>query len=148
MCSDKNVWNRLLFYHPASFKALFQRISLRHTKHDVRDEIYLPPQKRVIVTIPFSHVEEENYNDFFEQMINDCEITADGCAALDELPGKRRATTEKMRTWLKRLRQICSHAQAGNAPAGNAKRGRNTDPRTVEDGKSYNLYPTLYPWLT
>lgn len=136
ICRDNFVWKRLLTYHPESFKALFRRISLRHTKNDVRDEIYLPPQKRVIVTVPFSHVEEENYNFFFEQMIEDCEITIDGCAALDGPPGRRSTIIEVMRTWLMRLRQICSHAQAGNT-----KRARNTDPRTVDEGESLQSSP-------
>ena len=106
----------------------------------MRDEICLPPQKRVIVTVPFSHVEEENYNLFFEQMIEDCEITAEGCAALDGPPGRRSTIIEKMRSWLVRLRQICSHAQAGNL-----KRARNTDPRTVEEGKPLRPNPTFTP---
>lgn len=129
LCVNSNAWKRLICHHPDTFRQIFGKLSLRHTKNDVRDEIFLPPQKRIVITIPFTHVEEENYNFFFERMIRECMITPEGCPALDE-PGDREIIIGKMRVWLTRLRQICSHAQVGR---GNRRAG-NVELRTVEEG--------------
>ncbi|KAF8468979.1 SNF2 family N-terminal domain-containing protein [Kalaharituber pfeilii] len=110
--TDTKTWKSLLYYNLPSFEALFGRLTIRHTKNEVRDELYLPPQKRVIITIPFSHVEEENYDWLFDQMVRECQITADGIQWPGD-GGKRDAMLETMRRWLVRLRQVCSHAQAG-----------------------------------
>lgn len=123
----KEVWHRLIRNHPASFKALFGRLSLRHTKSDVRGETFLPPQKRFVVTVPFTRVEEENYKFFFQQMLEECEITPEGCAALVD---RRAQVIQKMRNWLVRLRQICSHAQVGRAN----RRAGIAHLRTMEEG--------------
>ena len=104
---------------------------MRHSKADVRDEVYLPPQKRIVVTVPFSPVEEVNYNTNFEKMIEECEITVDGCEALSDA-NKRDTVLENMRRWLLRLRQMCSHAQVG--------RMQDVALRTVDEGKICSLF--------
>lgn len=44
--SNFNLWSHLL-HSPKSFARCFNKIALRHTKKLVRDELQLPPQKRV-----------------------------------------------------------------------------------------------------
>lgn len=78
----------------------------------VRDEIVLPLQKRVVVTVPFSVVEEQNYRDLVEKMCSDCGVDESGISATgDRSLGPE--TLDKMRAWLTRLRQTCLHPQAG-----------------------------------
>lgn len=78
----------------------------------VRDEIILPLQKRVIVTVPFSAVEEQNYRHLFEKMCADCGLNESGAPAVGDWSPDTE-TLDKMRTWLTRLRQTCLHPQAG-----------------------------------
>lgn len=109
---DKVVFNRLAQFNHSAFRSLFEAITLRHTKDMVRDEIMLPLQKRVIVTVPFSMVEEQNYRDLVEKMCGDCGVDVSGISTTgDRAPGPE--TLDKMRTWLTRLRQTCLHPQAG-----------------------------------
>lgn len=109
---DKVVFSRLVQFNHAAFRSLFEAITLRHTKDMVRDEIVLPLQKRVVVTVPFSLVEEQNYRDLVEKMCSDCGVDVSGIAATgDWSPSPE--TLDKMRTWLTRLRQTCLHPQAG-----------------------------------
>lgn len=109
---DKVVFNRLVQFNHAAFRSLFEAITLRHTKDMVRDEIVLPLQKRVVVTVPFSMVEEQNYRDLVEKMCSDCGVDVSGIYATgDWSPSPE--SLDKMRTWLTRLRQTCLHPQAG-----------------------------------
>lgn len=109
---DKVVFNRLAQFNHSAFRSLFEAITLRHTKDMVRDEIVLPLQKRVVITVPFSMVEEQNYRDLVEKMCSDCGVDVSGIATTgDRGPGPE--TLDKMRTWLTRLRQTCLHPQAG-----------------------------------
>lgn len=72
----------------------------------------LPLQKRVVVTVPFSMVEEQNYRDLVEKMCSDCGVDLSGISTTrDSAPSPE--TLDKMRTWLTRLRQTCLHPQAG-----------------------------------
>ncbi|KAF2398935.1 hypothetical protein EJ06DRAFT_452950, partial [Trichodelitschia bisporula] len=82
-----------------TYKRLVAQIALRHTKELVRDEIALPPQTRVVVTLPFSPVDQQNYNDHAEVMARECQLEGES------------TDSEKMRVWLRRLRQACLHPQ-------------------------------------
>jgi E3 ubiquitin-protein ligase SHPRH len=127
---NKGIWNNLVRYNHDAFRSVFGFIALRHTKDIVRDELYLPPQNRVVVTVPFSQVEEENYRQQFTQMCTDCGVDSVG-APLHE-GWKQKDYAEKMRTWLTQLRQTCLHPEAGER---NKKAfGSKTGPlRTVEE---------------
>ena len=48
------VWDHLVVQHKNVFKRIFRTLALRHTKDQVKHEIKLPPQKRVVITIPVS----------------------------------------------------------------------------------------------
>ncbi|KAK8224788.1 SNF2 family N-terminal domain-containing protein [Phyllosticta capitalensis] len=123
------VWDRLT---PETLVQIFSRIALRHTKDQVREELLLPPQKRVVMLVPFTPVEEQNYNQLVQDMCDDCSLTSDGMPVDEYGDFDNTLMVEKMRTWLTRLRQTCLHPQVG----GRNRRalGRRAGPlRTVEE---------------
>lgn len=78
----------------------------------VRDEVVLPLQKRVVVTVPLSAAEEQNYRHLYEKMCEDCNLDESGVpinGGHDPDP----TMLDKMRSWLTRLRMTCLHPQAG-----------------------------------
>lgn len=126
--SYKDTWMRLTRYNHQAFKDLFRSFTLRHSKHAVSSELHLPPQNRVMISVPFSQIEEQNYNQLFQQM----------CAALhvDDLGAPTTEDWEpdydSMRAWLTRLRQTCLHPEAGLKNR-KALGGKNGPLRTVND---------------
>lgn len=118
----KNVWDRL---DKPSFKAIFNQIALRHTKERIRDELRLPPQKRVVITVPFTAIEEQNYSEMIRQMCDACGLSSEGVPVVEGRHADHPETVEKMREWLVRLRQTCLHAHVGrrNRKALGAKNG-------------------------
>ena len=129
-CDSSIIWRRLISEHRTVFQQIFGRIALRHSKDKVRNELRLPPQRRVVITTPFTTIEEQNYNALFEEMCQDVECATDGSPLNDQW--ELRLVAEKMRSWLVRLRQTCLHPQVG----GRNKRalGRGNAPlRTVAE---------------
>ncbi|KAF2757096.1 hypothetical protein EJ05DRAFT_55747 [Pseudovirgaria hyperparasitica] len=112
------------------FRELFGRIALRHTKAGVRHELSLPPQKRVVITVPFTPVEEQNYANLFAEMCGAIQMTPEGNPAVDDWDPKD--YTEQMRRYLIRLRQTCLHPQVGGRNR-KALGRRNVPLRTVAD---------------
>jgi E3 ubiquitin-protein ligase SHPRH len=120
--NNKAVWDRL---DKASFKAIFNQIALRHTKDTIREELRLPPQKRVVITVPFTTIEEQNYSDMLRQMCDACWLTPQGHPQDEGRGVSHPEVVERMREWLVRLRQTCLHAHVGrkNRKALGAKNG-------------------------
>lgn len=120
--NNKAVWDRL---DKASFKTVFNQIALRHTKEKIREELRLPPQKRVVITVPFTTIEEQNYSDMIRQMCDACWLTPEGRPLDDGRDTSHPEVIERMREWLVRLRQTCLHAHVGrkNRRALGAKNG-------------------------
>jgi E3 ubiquitin-protein ligase SHPRH len=120
--NHKNVWDRL---DKSSFKSIFNQITLRHTKEKIRDELRLPPQKRVVITVPFTAIEEQNYSEMIRQMCEECGLSSEGLPVLEGRNADHPETVERMREWLVRLRQTCLHAHVGrrNRKALGAKNG-------------------------
>ena len=98
----------------------------------------LPPQTRALLAVDFTAVEEINYQHIFEQMLDDCGLTANGSPARPDSTMNDRVT-DKMKKWLGeilifhlnsdmlvRLRQACSHPGVGNWRSG-AKEMRTMD---------------------
>jgi E3 ubiquitin-protein ligase SHPRH len=109
--ANKSVWDRL---DKASFKGIFNEIALRHNKEKVRDELRLPPQKRVVITVPFTAIEEQNYTELVRQMCDDCTLSPEGIPQYaSSRPITHPEVAERMRDWLVRLRQTCLHAHVG-----------------------------------
>ena len=98
---------------PNTFQSLFGTIALRHTKDVLVDELKIPFQKRVIVTVPFTPIEEQHYGQLFQRMCDECGFTREGAPLADDINLQSFALVEKMRSWLVRLRQTCLHPEVG-----------------------------------
>ncbi|KAI6865059.1 hypothetical protein KC334_g20111, partial [Hortaea werneckii] len=107
------LWNHLITNHRHLFKKIFGEIALRHTKSQIREELRLPPQKRVVLTVPFSAVEQQHYATLFDEMCEDVGLNSDGSPKVEDWDPTDPGTVEMMRTWLARLRQTCLHPQVG-----------------------------------
>lgn len=108
-CSASQVWQALIQKHKPIFQQLFKSISLRHTKTLVRDELLLPPQKRYVISMPFTAVEEQHYQSLFQEMTSECNLAKDGAPLVDDWEPED--YEETMRIWLNRLRQTALHPE-------------------------------------
>ncbi|TPX15186.1 uncharacterized protein E0L32_004744 [Thyridium curvatum] len=111
--SVPKVWQSLITCHKDSFRELFSRLAIRHTKRHVRHELTLPPQKRYVITMPFTAVEEQHYQDLFKQLTADCGLDTEGIPLADDWDPEDPAVLEAMRTALNRLRQTALHPEVG-----------------------------------
>ncbi|KAI9714483.1 MAG: hypothetical protein M1820_000444 [Bogoriella megaspora] len=127
---SKKLWTRLVQDDSDTLRDVFKEIALRHTKEMVRDDLRLPPQKRAVITMQFSAIEEQNYSHLFQQMCDDVGVSQDGAPLSGLWDPESPSIVEKMRTWLIRLRQTCLHPQVGTR--NRRALGRNQGPlRTV-----------------
>ncbi|OJD16070.1 hypothetical protein AJ78_03743 [Emergomyces pasteurianus Ep9510] len=115
LCTSLDVWERLYQIHKPLFREIIGRIVLRHNKDAIRDELHLPLQKRIVITIPFTAVEEQHYDQLFEQMCDECGVYASGTPRVDNGDLDSAYAIEKMRRWLTRLRQTCLHPEVSGA---------------------------------
>lgn len=113
LSESAKLWGHLITNHRHLFCRIFGEIALRHTKAQVREELRLPPQKRVVLTVPFSAVEQQHYSTLFTEMCEDVGLNGDGSPKSETWDPEDTATAEAMRTWLVRLRQTCLHPQVG-----------------------------------
>jgi E3 ubiquitin-protein ligase SHPRH len=120
--NNKAAWTRL---DKVSFKGIFNEIAVRNTKARVRDDLQIPPQKRVVITVPFTTIEEQHYNEMMRQMCDACWLTPGGQPKEEGRDETHPEVVERMREWLIRLRQTCLHANVGrkNKKALGAKNG-------------------------
>jgi len=108
------TWDRLVKCHKSVFKQIFRTLALRHTKDHIKDELQLPPQKQVVITVPFTQIEEQHYSALFKEMSDDLGLNLDGAPLADDWDPESPAVIEKMRNWLTRLRQTCLHPEVGH----------------------------------
>ncbi|KAH9860799.1 hypothetical protein J1614_012132, partial [Plenodomus biglobosus] len=127
--NESAVWNHM---DKASFKAIFQQIALRHSKDKIRDELSLPPQKRVVITVPFTAIEDQHYTELMRQMCDACWLTSEGLPLEEGRDASDPEIIERMREWLVRLRQTCLHANVGRKNR-KALGARNGALRTVHE---------------
>ncbi|KAI9724377.1 MAG: hypothetical protein M1812_000445 [Candelaria pacifica] len=113
ICQSSQLWNRLLAGFKNSFKAIFGQIALRHTKDQVRDELQLPPQRRIVISTTLSQIEEQNYAHNFSQMADECGLSTEGAPLSEDWDPDSSAVIANMRNWLTRLRQTCLHPEVG-----------------------------------
>ena len=106
-------WDRLVVRHKDVLHKIFNEISLRHTKEQIKDEIQLPPQKRVVISVGFNQIEEQHYSTLFNEMSQDCGLTPYGAPLSDGWDPDASVVVAKMRNSLVRLRQTCLHAEVG-----------------------------------
>lgn len=124
-CQNPEIWDYLVLCRRDILKEIFGRICLRHTKEQIRDEIQLPPQKRVVISVPFTQIEEQHYSTIYQEMCDDCGLNLDGSPLADTWDPRSPTTIHKMRNWLSRLRQTCLHPDIGmkNRQALGGRRG-------------------------
>lgn len=111
ICDNPDIWKSLCRDYPAAIKALIKSLALRHNKDLIRDELKLPPQKRVVITIPFTPVEEQQYLQSFDKMCRECGVDSSGAPLQNDWDPDSQAVIEKMRYWLTVLRQTCLSAE-------------------------------------
>lgn len=128
--SDTDVWKRLFAREQEYLPEILNLICLRHTKSQVRSEIELPQQKRYVIAMPFSAVEEQNYNNLFEAFAHTCGLDTCGDPLGNNWNPEDPATQQAMRVALDQLRQAV--LQPG--PANGRRLGRKEGPlRTLTD---------------
>ncbi|WPH03824.1 Hypothetical protein R9X50_00670700 [Acrodontium crateriforme] len=110
---SSKLWRHLITNHKHLFRRLFGQIALRHTKAHVRDELQLPLQKRVVITMPFSSVEQQHYETMFADMCREVGLDHDGSPSTPMVGWVPDNYAEVMRMWLTRLRQTCLHPEVG-----------------------------------
>jgi E3 ubiquitin-protein ligase SHPRH len=129
LANNKALWNS---QDKATFRGIFKQIALRHTKDKIRNELRLPPQRRAVITVSFTAIEEQNYNDMFRQMSDACWLTDEGQPKPGFLGWDHPTVIERMREWLVRLRQTCLHAHVGGKNR-RALGGKNAPLRTINE---------------
>ncbi|KAF5639145.1 rad8 and Rdh54p [Fusarium tjaetaba] len=130
-CSVNQIWQDLIRHHKSAFQRLFNRIALRHTKSMVRDELVLPSQKRFVISMPFTAVEEQHYQSLYREMAEACGLSLEGAPIVDDWrPGDHE---EDMRTWLVRLRQTALHPEVAGYNRRTLGNSKNRPMRTVDE---------------
>jgi E3 ubiquitin-protein ligase SHPRH len=106
---SKKSWQRI---DKPTLKQILSSIALRHNKHQVAHELQIPPQRRVVVTMPFTAIEEQNYDELYKTMCSSLDLNIDGSPAIGDWNPD--LYVDRMRSWLKRLRETCLHPQVGS----------------------------------
>jgi E3 ubiquitin-protein ligase SHPRH len=109
--STKHVWSALISGHKYNFRKIFSQLALRHSKRSVREELRLPAQRRYVITMPFTPIEEQHYQELFNQMCEESGVDAEGSPLTDNWTPE--SVSDVMRKWLVRLRQIALHPEIG-----------------------------------
>lgn len=113
LSEDPRLWSHLIANHKHLFRRIFGEIALRHTKAQIREDLHLPSQKRVVITVPFSAIEQQHYSTLFSQMCEAVGVNGEGAPKADEWDPEDPSTVEAMRSFLIRLRQTCLHPEVG-----------------------------------
>ncbi|KAF5626630.1 hypothetical protein F25303_11053 [Fusarium sp. NRRL 25303] len=130
-CSVNQIWQDLIRHHKSVFQRLFNRIAIRHTKSMVRDELVLPSQKRFVISMPFTAVEEQHYQSLYREMAEACGLSLEGAPIVDDW--KPEDHEEDMRTWLVRLRQTALHPEVAGYNRRALGNSKNRPMRTVDE---------------
>ncbi|KAI0053500.1 hypothetical protein FA95DRAFT_1579571 [Auriscalpium vulgare] len=105
------TWDRLQTRQFATdFVALFQHYAIRTTKAAVKEELTIPQQSRYLFPISMGPVEQHVYDQNLEKALHELGLDARGVAASEN----HVIDTGLLRTWLRKLRQICTHPQIGH----------------------------------
>ncbi|KAK0652212.1 SNF2 family N-terminal domain-containing protein [Cercophora newfieldiana] len=112
--SDTKIWNSFATKHKDSFREIIELISMRHTKSLVRSEISIPTQRRYVITMPFTAVEEQHYQSLFQELAGSCGLDVSGNPLHDSWDPENPAVQSAMRAALDRLRQTALHPAVWN----------------------------------
>ncbi|KAI0641041.1 SNF2 family N-terminal domain-containing protein [Trametes meyenii] len=108
------TWTRLLlpgYVH--EFVELFRRYTVRTMKEAVKSELTIPPQTRYLVPIELGPVQRHVYDQQLDAALLDLGLDARGVAATENWE----VDVWKLRSWLRKLRGICTHPQVGQLAA-------------------------------
>ena len=111
---SQHTWDSLVRHHKNVLVQIFQTLALRHTKNEIKEDLQLPSQTRVVVTVPFTQIEEQNYDSLFKDMCDDCGLDLEGAPLVEDWDPQSPGMIEKMGRWLSRLRQTCLHPEVGH----------------------------------
>ncbi|CDR40015.1 CYFA0S04e01706g1_1 [Cyberlindnera fabianii] len=125
--ADRKRWGMLLKSYTA-FKDFFGAISWRHTKAMVKDDIHIPSQERIMMSVPFGTVEQNNYEELYKQFLMEVGLDEMGNPVHSEWEPSA-AVHESMRAWLTQLRRTCCHASFSRE----AVKGRSIGFQTMEN---------------
>ena len=109
---NEAVWQRLC-RDRLVFSSIFARLAIRHTKAKI-PELKLPPQRRIVITVPFTAIEDQYYCQLFKDMCDECGLDEEGGPLSDSWDPNDARLLESMRRWLTRLRQACLHPELGD----------------------------------
>lgn len=103
-------WNRLVQpNYAAEFAAVFQQYTVRTMKSAVQAELTIPTQTRYVFPIFLGRIERHVYDQNWENALLQLGLDARGVTTLRN----SEVNTTLLRTWLRKLRQICTHPQVG-----------------------------------
>ncbi|KAK6952260.1 hypothetical protein Daesc_006795 [Daldinia eschscholtzii] len=131
--SSFNIWEGLISTHKELFKPLFSRISLRHTKRAVRDELSLPPQKRYVITMPFTTIEEQYYQNLFGDLVAKIGLDEHGSPIQEGWDPTDPRTVDLMRSALSQLRKAILHPSIGSGPLRRTADQKTKSLHTIEE---------------
>lgn len=116
--SSPAIWEGLVTSHQDLFIPLFSRITLRHTKRLVRDEVTLPPQERYVITVPFTAVEEQHYRQRSQYLVKWTGLDENGLPDQETWAGREgpREIFPRMAHALAQLRRIILHPSLETSP--------------------------------
>lgn len=106
----------------SDFVKLWQMTALRHTKAMVHNDINLPPQHRILLSLPFTELEQDAYTQLFASTLASIGLHK------DEIPKDIELTStqcQHLRSWLPKLRQLCGNNQIGKLSSISSGRGKN-----------------------
>ncbi|KAK1760441.1 putative ATP-dependent helicase IRC20 [Echria macrotheca] len=112
--SDPKIWSAIAHTDKESLRKLINLIAMRHTKSLVRGEISIPPQKRYVITMPFSAVEEQHYQNVLQELVEMIGVDTQGNPVVDDWRPDHPQVQSAMRVALDRLRQTALHPEIGN----------------------------------
>lgn len=128
-------WRQLLNNKNGDIIRLFNSIAFRHTKEMVKADIKLPPQQKILLSIPFGPVEQNNYDELYTSFLHEVKLNTKGEPTVDDWEITPQYQ-EKMRRWLKILRRVCCHAnlvhERGYADLGYTSFGYDTIEKVLE----------------
>lgn len=119
-------WQRLLQPNMIpTLMTVMEKLAVRHTKSQVRQEMSLPQQTRILVPVHFTAVESTFYRDIYQRLLSAIGIDSSNFASRKELLGHVYSTygedVGQLRSTLLALRQACTHPQiAGSGVRGTA----------------------------
>lgn len=131
--SDKAAWKALLTRDSTTFKAICASIAIRHTKQMVRNEMTLPPQRRYVLRMPFSRIEEQHYHLLFSEGCHEAGLSESGEPLReDEKFVGGHSQVFKLQKFLKQLRINTLYPDANGVGAKKRLQNR-AEPQTQSD---------------